>query len=325
MICHICQSTDGATYRAREMMFGFRDEFTYFECGGCGCVQLTAPPLDLGRYYPPDYYSFRPPAPRRPGHTRLWRWLATGRDEAQLFRTGGVFGALAALRPNPILRFPAELGDLPGLRPTTRVLDVGCGAGRLLVEMAEIGFRNLTGVDPYLTGDHRPADAVRLLARPLEKVDDGPYDLIMFHHSLEHMPDQHRTMKSVRSLLASGGTCVIRVPSASSTVWKEYRSDWVELDAPRHFFLHTHDSLDRLARANGFRVAYRVCDSDGFAYWGSELYRMGLTLLDPVTRTCRNPADHFSAEQLSRFEADSERDNRELLGGRVLVHLRADV
>ena len=40
------------------MMFGYRDEFAYFACGQCGCLQIADIPPDMSRYYPANYYSF---------------------------------------------------------------------------------------------------------------------------------------------------------------------------------------------------------------------------------------------------------------------------
>lgn len=41
-----------------EMMFGFGEEFAYFECSKCGCLQISEIPVDISKYYPSDYYSF---------------------------------------------------------------------------------------------------------------------------------------------------------------------------------------------------------------------------------------------------------------------------
>ena len=58
MRCRICDNAAGNTrHTAREMMFGTREPFEYVECTRCGCVQIAAVPPDLGRHYPPDYYS----------------------------------------------------------------------------------------------------------------------------------------------------------------------------------------------------------------------------------------------------------------------------
>src|SRR5690606_40432851 len=37
------------------------------------------------------------------------------------------------------------------------ILDVGCGAGHLLLHLRNLGFSNLTGVDPFLPADREPA------------------------------------------------------------------------------------------------------------------------------------------------------------------------
>ena len=46
------------TYVVREMMYGFKDEFDYFECGNCGCLQIEQIPDDLSKYYPENYWQF---------------------------------------------------------------------------------------------------------------------------------------------------------------------------------------------------------------------------------------------------------------------------
>ncbi|MEU7840924.1 class I SAM-dependent methyltransferase [Micromonospora sp. NPDC049114] len=43
---------------------------------------------------------------------------------------------------------PVNLTWLSGLRPSARILDFGCGYGRVMGELAEHGFRDVSGVDP---------------------------------------------------------------------------------------------------------------------------------------------------------------------------------
>ena len=60
--CRICDARAAAPiYRLREMFFGTREEFDYFKCPSCGCVQIVEIPEDIGRHYPSDYYSFADP------------------------------------------------------------------------------------------------------------------------------------------------------------------------------------------------------------------------------------------------------------------------
>lgn len=61
-VCKIC-GTQGEfqTYLAREMMQNKRDEFVYFVCDECQCLQIADVPGNLGEYYGENYYSFSMP------------------------------------------------------------------------------------------------------------------------------------------------------------------------------------------------------------------------------------------------------------------------
>lgn len=56
--CKICGAQgDFETYLAREMMRGIREEFVYFACGQCNCLQIAKIPENLEAYYGSEYYS----------------------------------------------------------------------------------------------------------------------------------------------------------------------------------------------------------------------------------------------------------------------------
>jgi len=271
--CKICSaSTPARSYEVREMMFGSRERFRYVQCDACGCLQLATPPADLSPYYPADYYSFHPP--------REHGLLGNAARKARIRHAAGqrslVGAALHALRPYmfPELRHWLQRTDA---RPDSRILDVGSGSAALLHDLACLGFRDLLGIDPFLDGDRTHADGVRTLRRRIEALD-GEFDVIMFHHSLEHIADQHSTLAAVARLLAPAGTCLIRVPVASSFAWEHYREDWAQLDAPRHFFLHTPRSLGLLAERAGLRIESIRYDSTEFQFAASELYRQDVPL-----------------------------------------------
>lgn len=56
--CRICKSPFSESLIVREMMFGFRDSFTYHQCSNCACLQIDVIPENIDKYYPPYYYSF---------------------------------------------------------------------------------------------------------------------------------------------------------------------------------------------------------------------------------------------------------------------------
>ena len=58
--CRIC-GAEGLfqSYTVREMLRGTKDEFEYFVCPNCVCLQIAEIPNNLGDYYETDYYSMK--------------------------------------------------------------------------------------------------------------------------------------------------------------------------------------------------------------------------------------------------------------------------
>ena len=55
-VCRICASNGPHShFVVREMMFGTREPFGYFECANCKTLQIVDIPPDLARHYPGDY------------------------------------------------------------------------------------------------------------------------------------------------------------------------------------------------------------------------------------------------------------------------------
>ncbi|MDP2006723.1 MAG: class I SAM-dependent methyltransferase, partial [Rubrivivax sp.] len=290
--CRICGSTRVAgRHTALEMMHGTREPFGYFECADCGCLQIDAVPADLARHYAGGYYSYAPP--QRPASAlKRWtgrarhRWALHGRDPFGwlMYRRAAAY-AIRSLRP---LR----------LQHDTRVLDVGCGAGLLIFELAELGYRGVLGIDPYIDGERRYDNGAQVLKLGL---DDAPgrWDVVMFHHAFEHVPDPIATLQRTHALLDTGGHCLLRVPTVSSHAWRHYGVHWVQLDAPRHLYLFAHDSIVRLAAATGFDLVDVAYDSDAFQFWGSEQYRRGIAVRDERSYAVNPDAGLFSAEEIA--------------------------
>ena len=79
-----------------------------------------------------------------------------------------------------------------------------------------------------------------------------------------------------------------------------------------------------LAAACGLWVDRLWDDSDGLAYWGSELYRRGLSLYDTANKRANEPSDHFTSDEMELFRAQAEKDNQLGEGGRTAFVLRRD-
>ncbi len=248
------------------------ETFTYFECSGCRCLQIAQIPEKLDRYYPNHYYSH---AQHGPGsiYRRCKDRLETRRNLFCLTGKGLVGRILQAFLPE------MALPKLARIHPTadTRILDVGSGTGRPLFFLAERGFRNLTGVDPFIEKDITGPNGLRIFKKDLSELS-GTWDIIMFNHSLEHMPENLAPLQKARELLSDEGWCVVSVPTVDSYAWRHYGVHWIGLDAPRHLFLHSKASFKLLAQQAGFTIQETIFDSNTGQFWASENYRRGLNL-----------------------------------------------
>ncbi len=272
--CRLCLSDDVArTFKAREMMIGHRDWFAYHECGACRSVNLDDRLSDeaLGRYYGPGYYSFDPNRA-----SALKRFLISQRDRAASGRFTPLGSLLALARPDAEM----TLMRSHGLARDASILDVGCGAGHLLDRLADVGYTNLLGIDPFIPGDTQSTGGVSILRRGIDEMD-GRFDLVMFNHSLEHVESPRAVLADACRLLAPGGVCVVRIPTVSSAAWEEYGTDWVQFDAPRHVSLPSREGMRIAGEAAGMRLDRAVDDSSAFQFWASEQYRRDKPLSEP--------------------------------------------
>jgi SAM-dependent methyltransferase len=303
MICKACSSDrDHRGHVFTEMMFGTRERFEYQECIDCGTIQRLSDVADESRFYPDRYYSFaRPP--------RNSRVIAI--RDAHALGAKSVLGAVASfVKYDPIV---GVIGDF-GVDPNSRVLDVGCGSGKLLHRMSAAGFKNVTGVDPFVS---KPTSgAVTIHKSDLQNMS-GEFDFIMFNHSLEHVPDPDRDLGNAKRLLAPGGRILVRIPTSSSHAWMEYGLNWVQLDAPRHIVIPSRKGMNALAERCGLSVRQSIDDSTAFQFWGSEMYRKSKPL------TSSEPNDVFSRHELRGFAKRAAKLNIERQGDQVAFLLTA--
>jgi SAM-dependent methyltransferase len=284
------------THVLREMMFGTRDQFEYFECRDCGSIQRLTEVADEGKYYPSEYYSFSK-------KQTSFRSRISGLRDAHVLRKKTLLGfVLNKLWP---LREMESLSHFD-LDTKTRILDVGCGSGALLQRLARAGFQNLTGADPFVQSSTN-VDGVKILKSDISDIE-GNYDLIMFHHSFEHIMYPAETLSAVRRLLSKSGRCLIRIPTCSSFAWKHYGKNWVQLDPPRHIVIFSRVGFSRLAERLGFRVDETIDDSSEFQFWASEMYSRNIALRS------KSFEQIFSTKQIDEFRERATELNSKGLG-----------
>jgi len=296
MKCIICgNETDNQLVSAKEMNFGFRDVFSYVECSSCHCLQISEIPENMMKYYSASYYSFQ--EPRR--LSKFEKFLRRRRDRYELFGES-IIGFLAHL----IIKSPsiASMGaKYTGIRLDSTILDVGCGSGSLLESLYDVGLRHVTGIDPLIKTDI--LGDYSIFKKSIDDLPASPmYDIIIFNHSLEHIQNQLETLQKARKLLSASGILIVRIPIKSEYIWARYGTNWVQLDAPRHLFLHTLLSFEILTKKSGLRIRNTVFDSNEFQFWGSEQYIRNIPLNSEKSWLVNKKQSIFSRNQIADFK-----------------------
>jgi len=200
-------------------------------------------------------------------------------------------------------RLPSDAIWMTACRPRldSRILDVGCGRGERLYELALAGFTNLRGVEPFIDHDVSVAPGVTVTRGTLEALD-GEFDLIMMHHALEHVVDPRATIRHLARLLAEGGVVVLRVPVIGKFAWRTYGVDWAQLDAPRHLYTFSENGIAALAASAGLEIQSVTYDSFEFQFKGSEQARH--------LRDGHKQGLSFSKRQIRQFKKRARMLNR---------------
>ena len=181
-------------------------------------------------------------------------------DEAVARAVGGSFEHFGVLEHSLLLRY--------GLKPDSRVIDVGCGAGRLTSQLARYPQLRYTGVDvvPELL-DYtrrkvaRPDFRLELIAGNNIPAPAGEADIVTFFSVFTHLlhEESYAYLEEAHRVLAPGGVVIFSFfEFAVESQWGVFEGnvDWVR---KRSFlghinvFMHAED-LRIWARRLGFEI-----------------------------------------------------------------------
>lgn len=90
--------------------------------------------------------------------------------------------------------------------------------------------------------------------------------------------------------------------------WEHYRENWVQLDPPRHLFLHSLKSIKRIANETGFHLERMNHDSSRFEFNGSEKYYKDIPL------HAKSEQEVFTQVELDGFDKKAQNLNAQVKG-----------
>jgi len=295
--CRICDNQENnKNYFAKEMYFGSGDEFEYFECSKCGCLQIKKYPENLEKYYPENYSSFRKTNPKRPN-----KFISFVRNR-KLKYVLGEKRTLTGFIANIIAKPGFEQKMMPaGIKSDSSILDIGSGTGNILINLRNKGFTNITGSDIFIKNDIFYDEHLRILKKSVYDLQ-GQYDFIMLNHCFEHMPDQNDVLKNLHRLIKPGKMIMIRIPVKTKYFWDKYGVNWGSIHAPNHFYLHTIESLKILVEKNGFSLDKVIFDSGIYQFYSSEQFIKGIPLLSENSYHINPSNSIFSKSEIKNFK-----------------------
>lgn len=196
----------------------------------------------------------------------------------------------------PEILHQENITDMSSLNMTP-VLDVGCGSGKFLKKLYEQGYGNLKGCDPFIAHDIEYDEGIRIYKKTIHEMD-GHFDMIFMNDSFEHVTDPHEVMDSVLRLLAPSGIARISIPVYPNIAYDMFGTNWYQIDAPRHIFLHSIKSMEILAKAHGLKIIDVLYDSDPSQIFRSYLYAEDIPFWDQkmsmfIDRLGRHEADEI--------------------------------
>lgn len=147
------------------------------------------------------------------------------------------------------------------LVPGTRVLEIGCGKGRMLLELQRFGLaaqgveNNAWMIDESrrLFGD-LPTTLVQGHVLPFP---DQAFDIVVSFDVLEHIADSDSHLREVRRVLTPRGRYLLQTPNKwTNSIFETIR--WRSFTAWRHDHcaLHSFRQLRRRLAAHGFETRF---------------------------------------------------------------------
>lgn len=141
-----------------------------------------------------------------------------------------------------------------------RILEVGCGRGLLLHQLAQLGH-DCHGTERSALAARRASQTqgLHIYTQPLEECpfDGHSFDAAILWHVLEHLDDPQKTLALIARLLKPKGVVYLEVPNLASLQSRTSGKNWFHLDPEHHLYHFSPVGLHRLLETSGFQIEQR--------------------------------------------------------------------
>lgn len=198
-----------------------------------------------------------------------------------------------------------------------KILDVGCGSGSWLFEMAKQGCGNLYGCDPFIEKDIEYGDRVHIKKCDITQMDgEGTFSMVRMGDSLEHVTNPLETIESAYRLLGTDGKLWIRIPIFPNFIFDMFGTFWYQLDAPRHILIPSAKALKYIADNCGLQLLSIDYKSVNGSVVRSFLYQHGYWFSDQTQEVRKQ---FFPDEMIPKVDEICLKEDRNRYGDHVDV------
>lgn len=247
VFCNLCGADSAEPlYIGQDRLLKHAGSFPIVRCRQCGLVYQNPQPDNLAALYDDEYL----PVHEDEGE---WKPFLDRFRKVKPARVGGRSGLYFAALKQAVTTFDG------------RMLDIGCGTGNFIKAMSRLGFQ-VDGVEispeaaQLANAQFAASGRAPVVCGVLEdaRYPDETFDIITLWHVIEHLPDPARTLREIRRVLKPNGRCVIQTPKLDSPEARMFGAYWAGLDSPRHLWIFSDQTLERMANAAGLKVERRI-------------------------------------------------------------------
>lgn len=296
--CTLCGSDNSnVVIRTKDFQYDGVEEFDYHRCAGCGIVFLSPRPdaHTLCSYYPQKkYYTHRLSEEDASLRGRIRHSVIS---QEYGYTGQGVEDKLPPVIRKLIFHLFRNSIIMPSPVDGGRLLDVGCGNGYWMRIFTEFGWV-CEGVDT----DDNCVDICKqqgMVTRLGDIFDpclaEGEYDCLLMLNVLEHTTDPVAVTRRAHSLLKPGGQLVVTVPNYGGFESRIFKRHWRGIEAPRHMFQFTDETLTRILSEAGFAIRRKQFNSWFVSQWRESINYLVRDSFRDLKRTKRGVLNAFAS------------------------------